>query len=365
MTRFARGMWTAMVLGVGGWVASAEAIAADRTAEQILKDIDAAAAPVPDARKAQDPSYVRRFHTKEREVWAKRDLLALELFQAAPNHERLSVLMAERWSRKDERYRGIFKEIDDVLARTKNPKLKAEAIFIKARTKVKETRPNGSPDLTLMNEFFKLLPGDPRGADLLQSAIGHTRDAKLKSSLQAQLTRDYPDSVHVARLHGPREPGEWVGKPFDLEFTDAITGTPISMKKLKGKIVVIDFWATWCGPCVAEMPKMKELYAKYREQGVEFVGVSLDQPIEQGGLESLKKFVKEKEIAWPQYYQGKGWKGEFSVSWKIHSIPRVFVVDQEGKLYSVDARGKLETIIPDLLKEKIAAAPAGPEAIGG
>ena len=68
--------------------------------------------------------------------------------------------------------------------------------------------------------------------------------------------------------------------------------------------MVIDFWATWCGPCVAEMPKMKELYAKYRDKGVEFIGVSLDQPKEQGGLDKLKKFVKENEIAWPQYYQG-------------------------------------------------------------
>jgi thiol-disulfide isomerase/thioredoxin len=357
--------WTALVLGVCGWVASAEVLGADRTVAQIIEDIDAAVVPKLDADKANDASYVRRFRAKERDVWAKRDRLALELYKAAPNHERLPELMAERWSRKDERYRALFIEVDDVLAHTKNPKLKAEAIFIKARAKIKETRSGSSPNLALMEEFLKLRPGDPRGADLLQTAINHTRDTALKSSLEERLNKAYPDSPQVAKLHGPREPREWVGKPFDLEFTDAITGTPVSIKKLKGKVVVIDFWATWCGPCVAEMPKMKELYAKYRHQGVEFIGVSLDQPKEKGGLESLKRFVKENGITWPQYYQGNFWQSEFSSSWKINSIPRVFVVDQRGRLHSVDARGKLETIIPALLKEKLAAGAMSPTIGGG
>jgi thiol-disulfide isomerase/thioredoxin len=145
---------------------------------------------------------------------------------------------------------------------------------------------------------------------------------------------------------------EAVGKPFDLEFTDAISGSTISMKNLKGKVVVVDFWATWCGPCIAEMPHMKQLYAEFRGKGVEFLGISLDNPKEQGGLDSLKKYVKDNGIAWPQYYQGKGWESEFSRSWGINSIPSMFVVDTEGKLYSVEARGKLEQIIPKLLKEK-------------
>jgi thiol-disulfide isomerase/thioredoxin len=155
-------------------------------------------------------------------------------------------------------------------------------------------------------------------------------------------------------IKGSRHQHEAIGKPFDLDFTDAIKGSTVSIKGLKGKVVVIDFWATWCGPCVAEMPKMKELYAKYRDQGVEFIGVSLDQPKEQGGLDKLKKFVEEKKIAWPQYYQGNGWESEFSMSLGINSIPCVFIVDAEGKLYSVEARGNLEEMIPDLLKKKTA-----------
>lgn len=121
---------------------------------------------------------------------------------------------------------------------------------------------------------------------------------------------------------------------------------------LRGKVVVLDFWATWCGPCVAEMPKMKALYQEYRGQGVEFIGVSLDQPRDKGGLDKLKAFVEKNEIAWPQYYQGDGWESEFSSSWEINSIPAVFVIDREGNLHSVDARGKLETMIPELLKKE-------------
>jgi Thioredoxin-like len=112
------------------------------------------------------------------------------------------------------------------------------------------------------------------------------------------------------------------------------------------------------------MPKMKEIYAKYHDKGVEFIGVSLDQPKEAGGLDKLKKFVTDNEIAWPQYYQGKGWDSEFSKSWGINSIPCMFVVDQDGKLVTVEGREQIETLIPDLLKKKEAAAGAGAGAGG-
>jgi hypothetical protein len=110
---------------------------------------------------------------------------------------------------------------------------------------------------------------------------------------------------------------------------------------------------------------MKKLYAKYHEKGVEFIGVSLDQPKEDGGLDALKKYVKENEIAWPQYYQGNYWNSEFSRAWGINSIPTMFLVDQDGKLVSVDARGKLETMIPELLKKKEGAASGTGTGAGG
>ena len=130
----------------------------------------------------------------------------------------------------------------------------------------------------------------------------------------------------------------------------------MSKRNLKGKVVVIDFGATWCGPCAAELPHMKELYGKYHDQGVEFIGVSLDRPEMQGGLESLKKFVKEYEIPWPQYYQGNGWESEFSQSWGIRSVPTIFVVDSAGKLRSINARDQIDELIPALLKKRAAGS---------
>jgi hypothetical protein len=110
------------------------------------------------------------------------------------------------------------------------------------------------------------------------------------------------------------------------------------------------------------MPTMKKLYAEYKDKGVEFIGVSLDQPEDKGGLTKLKEFCAKNEIAWPQYYQGNFWDSAFSKGWGVNSIPCVFVVDAEGNLASTRARGKLEELLPQLLEKagKKAVTSAGP-----
>jgi thiol-disulfide isomerase/thioredoxin len=358
MSRIVKGTWLAAIFGFGLCMAStAPATADDRSAKEIIRDIDNVKFPLLDRSKIRDQAYIREFMAKNQEAGAKVDGLVMELYKAAPDHERITRLMSDRWARMGMRFDDLYKDVDAILAHDKNPKLRIEGTFAKARARLMETTGRGSPDLTYLDEFVKIAPKDPRGAGLLYSATFSTQDAKVKAALEDRLLKDFPDSPATSMIKATRHQREMVGKPFDLEFTDAIKGSTVSIKGLKGKVVVIDFWATWCGPCVNEMPHMKGLYAKYRDQGVEFIGVSLDQPKEQGGLDALKKFVKENQIPWPQYYQGNYWQSEFSKSWGINSIPALFVVDTEGKLYSLEARGHLETIIPELLKKK--SAPAG------
>jgi thiol-disulfide isomerase/thioredoxin len=99
----------------------------------------------------------------------------------------------------------------------------------------------------------------------------------------------------------------------------------VNLADYKGKIVIVDFWATWCGPCMNEAPHMVETYEKYHPKGLEFIGVSLD---EDGA--SLTNVAKEKNFTWPQYFDGKGWKNALAVEWGVKSIPRTFLIGPDG-----------------------------------
>jgi thiol-disulfide isomerase/thioredoxin len=343
--------------------ATATAMGADRSAQEILKELDAIKMPAFDAARRAEPGYMQSLQRQFMEAATKQDALITELFKADPDNDRLPILMSAHWRRMPPvgpNAAKLNKELEDVLAKSHNEKLKAEVYFARAQIALYKAQQGDNLDLSEVDEFLKKEPKDERGPLLLYMATTCTKDEDVKKSIEDRILKDFPHSRYADPIRGTRRMRESVGKPFELEFTDAVSGSTVSMKNLKGKVVVVDFWATWCGPCVAEMPRMKQIYAEYHPKGVEFLGISLDHPKEQGGLESLKKYVKANGIPWPQYYQGKGWESEFSRSWGINSIPAMFVVDADGKLYSVEARGKLEEIIPKLLKEKAnrAKAPA-------
>ena len=130
-----------------------------------------------------------------------------------------------------------------------------------------------------------------------------------------------------------------VGEPVELKF-HPVKGKNVDLADLKGKVVLIDFWATWCGPCVKELPNVVAAYDKLHEKGFEIVGISLDSD-----KDALTKFIKDHEMPWPQYFDGKGWKNEVSTRFGIDSIPAMWLVGKDGKLVSTDVRGQLEALV--------------------
>ena len=362
-----------VVLG-GSLLSTKPAPAGERSADAILKEIDAIKLPEADPSREEDKAYIRQFMKGRSELRVRRADLIGELYRADPDNPRLPVLLPARWRSFSGRLGGpddnagardLTGELDEVLARTKDRGLKVEAAYIKAWIASDPFDRMGAArgpaaKAKAVDEFLAFAPKDRRGADLLYLLSLSFRDEPARQkALYERIVGEYPESRQAKTARGLLGRLDAVGKSFDLTFRDAIRDVEVSMKGLRGKVVVVDFWATWCGPCVAEMPKMKELYARYHDRGVEFLGVSLDYPKEEGGLDRLKAFVAKNEIPWPQYYQGNGWESEFSRGLGIHSVPTVFLVDRDGALFSVDAGENVEALILELLNRT--APKDGPE----
>lgn len=127
------------------------------------------------------------------------------------------------------------------------------------------------------------------------------------------------------------------GHPMEISGT-LLNGKPFDQKSLAGKIVLVDFWATWCGPCVAEIPNVLEQYEKYHKDGFEVVGISLDQE-----REALEKFVDEQKLPWPILFEepkGDGWQHPLATFYGISGIPTVVLIGRDGNVITLDARGE-------------------------
>ena len=135
------------------------------------------------------------------------------------------------------------------------------------------------------------------------------------------------------------------GKPAPaLALKDWINSKPLTMADLKGKIVVLDFWATWCGPCLAAVPHTNELMKKYADKGVVFIGVCA-----QNGGEKMAATVKEKGILYPVALDAEGFTGK---TYMNDSFPDYYVIDRQGHLRWADVANKdMEKAVEILLKD--------------
>lgn len=114
-------------------------------------------------------------------------------------------------------------------------------------------------------------------------------------------------------------------------------GKTVSLSQFRGKVLLLDFWATWCGPCLREMPNVIEIYKKYHSKGLEILGVSLD---EENSADKWRQMIKDRGMNWSHGSSLKGWDCPVARMFNVTAIPRMYIIDKDGKIIAQDLRGE-------------------------
>ena len=142
---------------------------------------------------------------------------------------------------------------------------------------------------------------------------------------------------------------EFVGKVVPDFSATGLDGKSISLQQYRGKVVLLDFWAVWYGPCIGEMPNVKRVYDTYKDQGFDVIGVSLDTDETR-----LRNYLKKNNISWRQIFSGQKWKSPLAQQYHVQTIPAPWLIARDGTLISREAKGvKLEQLVVEALRDKI------------
>ena len=173
----------------------------------------------------------------------------------------------------------------------------------------------------------------------LQVEFPESEQAK-KSDKVIQSIKDYAASLQIQR--SLVEQGM-----FPAFAVNDLEGEPLSLDQYKGKVVLIDFWATWCGPCINELPNVLQAYTKYHKDGFDIIGISLDKD-----RNKLTQFIQKEKMPWRQYFDGQGWQNSLAKKYGVNSIPATYLLDGEGRIIGVDLRGSaLEDAVASALAQ--------------
>jgi len=134
-----------------------------------------------------------------------------------------------------------------------------------------------------------------------------------------------------------------------VEF-QTIDGRTIALDDLRGRVVLLDFWATWCAPCLAELPRLKKLHKQYGREDFEIIGISLDTL----DRRTFNSWVRRNSITWPQVHEGRGYNGDLARRFEVEKLPVTVLLDRNGDVAGRDFRGeRLESAVRKLTSDGV------------